>query len=101
MKAQLYLIAVILFYSTSCRHNQQQHQEHDHDHDEAHGHNEHHEELVFDYTIYNKKYEFFIESAPLVAGEKGNMRVHITRLSDFKPVQDGSMEVVLQVNGNN
>lgn len=88
-------------------HDHDHHDDHDHDHevhraaddhghdheDDDHGHGE--SEPVVVITHYTKSTELFMEHPPLVRGEPVRMIVHLTRLSDFKPVRVGSLEVRL------
>ncbi len=45
-------------------------------------------------TAYSAKSELFMEYEPPVAGEKAGFLVHLTRLSDFKPVTEGGLKMV-------
>lgn len=45
-------------------------------------------------TAYSAKSELFMEYAPPVVGEKVEFLVHLTRLSDFKPVTEGGLKMV-------
>lgn len=45
-------------------------------------------------TAYSAKSELFMEYDPPVAGEKAGFLVHLTRLSDFKPVTAGGLKLV-------
>lgn len=45
-------------------------------------------------TAYSAKSELFMEYDPPVAGEKTGFLVHLTRLSDFKPVTEGGLKLV-------
>lgn len=45
-------------------------------------------------TAYSGKSELFMEYEPPVAGEKAGFLVHLTRLSDFKPVTEGGLKMV-------
>lgn len=46
-------------------------------------------------TQFTGSTELFVEFAPLVAGERGAMIVHFTRLADYQPVTEGRLDVVL------
>ncbi|MGE5153157.1 MAG: efflux RND transporter periplasmic adaptor subunit [Bdellovibrio bacteriovorus] len=50
-------------------------------------------------TLYGDKTELFAEVPPLVAGERADLLVHLTRLSDFKPVTEGEVTVALSGGG--
>lgn len=45
-------------------------------------------------TAYSAKSELFMEYDPPVAGEKTGFLIHLTRLSDFKPVTEGGLKLV-------
>lgn len=45
-------------------------------------------------TAYSAKSELFMEYDPPVAGEKTGFLIHLTRLSDFKPVTEGGLKMV-------
>ena len=47
------------------------------------------------YTHFTPKTELFVEFDPLVAGAKSTFAAHFTRLSDYKPVAAGTVEVIL------
>ncbi len=42
-------------------------------------------------TVWTEKTEVFFEYPPMVAGVKAPWGIHLTRLSDFKPVTEGSL----------
>ncbi len=46
-------------------------------------------------TNWTGKTELFMEHPPLIAGEKARFAIHLTRLSDFKPLTEGRVEVRL------
>ena len=45
-------------------------------------------------TAYSEKSEVFMEFDPPVAGEQGAYLIHLTRLADFKPVNEGGLKLV-------
>lgn len=47
------------------------------------------------YTHFTPRTELFVEFDPLVAGAKSTFAAHFTRLSDYKPVTAGNVEVIL------
>ena len=47
------------------------------------------------YTHFTPQTELFVEFDPLVAGAKSTFAAHFTRLSDYKPVAAGTVEVIL------
>ncbi len=47
------------------------------------------------YTHFTAQTELFVEFDPLVAGAKSTFAAHFTRLSDYKPITAGKVEVIL------
>jgi membrane fusion protein, heavy metal efflux system len=47
------------------------------------------------YTHFSPRTELFVEFDPLVAGAKSTFAAHFTRLSDYKPVPEGTVDVIL------
>lgn len=50
-------------------------------------------------THFSERTELFVEFAPLVAGERSAFAAHFTRLADFKPVTEGTVDIVLSGGG--
>jgi membrane fusion protein, heavy metal efflux system len=50
-------------------------------------------------TAWGQKYEIFAEVAPLIAGEPAMSGTHVTVLSDFSPLRQGSVSAVLRGGG--
>lgn len=67
-------------------------------HDAHHQDGESHAEKVT-LTSYSQDYEIYCESSPLVAGQQARMLVHVTRLSDFKPLPQARLSLCLAVGG--
>ena len=68
------------------------------------GHDTHHQEgdsqeTQVTFTSYSQDYEVFCESAPLIAGQQVRMLLHVTRLSDFKPLAQGRLSLTLTIVG--
>jgi len=79
-------------------HDDHKHDDHGHnDHEEHHDHGGHHahegemEPVVV--TQYNGLTELFMEYNPLIKGESVTFIVHLTKLSNFHPVTEGSVEI--------
>ncbi|MFP5373939.1 MAG: efflux RND transporter periplasmic adaptor subunit, partial [Gammaproteobacteria bacterium] len=51
------------------------------------------------YTHFTPRTELFVEFDPLVAGAKSTFAAHFTKLSDYKPVTEGTVEVILSGGG--
>ncbi len=69
-----------------------------HDHSagehEAHGHGGGEIENIR-FTVFSAKHELFAEMTPLIIGKESEFVVHFTKLSDFKPITKGSLEIIL------
>lgn len=72
-------------------HDEQGHDEHD---DDEHGHDEHGEELEL--TAWSASHEFYMQHPRPVAGEPMHGHAHLTRLSDFQPVEGARMRLILE-----
>lgn len=82
-KIAFFVAAAVLACATvSCRHNEAEEHEHHHEHGEQ-------------MTAYNNDFELFAEVGSLVVGEECNILAHLTRLSNFKPLD--STKVVMRV----
>jgi RND family efflux transporter MFP subunit len=64
-----------------------------HPHETGHDHEGHLKPLAL--TRFSDQTELFVEMPPLIAGEPSEVLVHLTRLSDFKPVAEGEVRVTL------
>jgi cobalt-zinc-cadmium efflux system membrane fusion protein len=77
------------------------HDDHDGHEDEgeedAHGHGHGAGALAF--TRWTDRTELFVEFPPLVVGQKSPFAAHLTRLSDFRPVDHGTVTVLLTGGG--
>lgn len=71
-----------------------------HHHHESEAHEHHHDEDVkLLITTYNEEYELYAECTPFVAKEEGELLIHVTRLSDFKPLATGQLTVAMLCDG--
>ena len=70
----------------------------DHGHDD-HGHGGHDYPAVV-VTHFTEQTELFVEYPALTVGRKSAFAVHLTRLSDFKPVREGKVVVILSGAGS-
>lgn len=50
-------------------------------------------------TTWGERYEIFPETAPLVAGSASSAHTHVTVLSDFSPLRQGSVSIMLRGSG--
>lgn len=66
---------------------------HHHDTDDHHLHDG--EQM----TAYTADYELFAEMPPLIVGEECTILAHLTRLSDFKPLDSVQVDLLLSVDG--
>ncbi|HSV87311.1 MAG TPA: efflux RND transporter periplasmic adaptor subunit [Bacteroidales bacterium] len=100
-KTIIYLIASVVFFSTACnRQPATQGHGHGHTHDviggHAHddqGHDHEHGDGAMTFTLFSEGYELFVEFPALVVGQTSEFAIHITKLSNFRPVEQGSMTV--------
>lgn len=84
-KIALFVAAALLAGATiSCHHN------------EADGH-EHHHEHGEQMTAYNNDFELFAEVNPLIVGEECDILAHLTRLSNFKPLDSTKVTMVVKL----
>lgn len=70
---------------------------HDGHTDDAHAHGS--SEAVERYTHFTETSELFLEMPPLVAGQAAQFAVHLTRLSDYRPLAVQAVRVVLTGGG--
>lgn len=79
------------------------HGEEDHAHEKAHAEGEAHEHgsdlPTQSATVWTERTELFVEFSPLIAGEESKFAVHLTRLSDFRPLTSGVVTVRLKPAG--
>ncbi len=63
----------------------------------AHDDDHHHEEASASWSVtaWGELYEVFLEVDPLIAGEAATAHAHVTVLSDFVPMTEGSVEILL------
>ncbi len=70
------------------------HDDHGHGHGEGQGHDDHgHGDGTTVITHFTDQTELFVEFGPLVAGQTTEAAAHITRLSDFRALTAGRLEV--------
>ena len=69
-----------------------------HNANEGEEHHHHHEEHL-QLTSYSDSWEVYAEAHPFVTGEESPVLAHMTRLSDFKPLAEGEVTAVLEING--
>ena len=88
MRVNIYVAALAAVCLAGCGQRQQAaadpHQGHNHD-----------ESLQI--TSYSDNYELYIEATPLATGHDCDLRVRITRLSDFKPLAGASVKATLEI----
>lgn len=89
MKVNLIISALLIVLLVACRHS--------HSHNTSHHHED--ETPGFQYTAYSNDFEIFAEADAFVAGLESNVLTHITVMPDFKPLEQGSVTLVLTVNG--
>lgn len=95
MKFKILWIVVFALIIASCNQDIENVQKDEHAHEEG----EEHEEVKFQYTSYNSRYELFAEADAFVVGEEANVLSHFSILPDFKAVEKGEITLILTVNG--
>ncbi len=105
MKILSYIIVGFLLLSCTSQSKDHNHEEHDHEH-EVHDHDateEHHDEHEQEHdhgqeqvTFFSDALEVFAEYNHPVIGETLEIRLHITRLENYKPFSSGKVEVNFQ-----
>ena len=89
MKKISALALVCALLCTACHnHTESAHEEHAH---EAHSHEHEHEKLLL--ASYSDELEIFLAAEPLSAGGHSEIIAHVTRLSDFKPLDSVPVSV--------
>ena len=91
MKQKLILILALTTVLAGCHRAQETGHAHDHDHD--------HGEVKLVFTAYSDHFEVFAEADPFAAGYPSAILVHLTTLSDFKPLAEGRVTISL-ITGN-
>lgn len=70
-------------------------------HPSGHEHDEHGEPeaVKFQYTAYSDNFELFAEADAFIVGQPSNVLSHLSTLPDFRAVEQGSITIVLTING--
>jgi len=48
------------------------------------------------FTVFSTQHELFAEVTPMIQGKEVQFTVHFTKLTDFKPVTKGSLQIILK-----
>jgi RND family efflux transporter MFP subunit len=76
-----------------------EHDDHDgEEHGDEHGHD--HDDEVVRWTSFGGSTQLYAEYPPLHENESATIRVHLTRLDDWRPLNDAAVTVVLDVGGS-
>ncbi len=81
-----YVISAVIFFLliiTGCQHS---------DHTQQHSESPE----AISYTLFKGDYELFMEFDPLISNDTSDFIVHLTTLSDYKPVRDGLVSISLK-----
>ena len=81
-------MALVLGMVPACHHAGE-----DHDHEHEHHHD------AEQYTAYGADFELFAEAEPFVVGQESEVAAHLTRLSNFKPLDSTQVKISLVVDG--
>jgi RND family efflux transporter MFP subunit len=87
MKSRIYLFVIVALFIAGCNLKRDAEIK------------EEHEDPKFQYTAYSNDFELFAEADAFVAGETANVLSHFSILPDFKAVENGSIMLILTVNG--
>jgi RND family efflux transporter MFP subunit len=88
MKAKLYYwLALVLFVFSACQNQPTE--------EDTHAHST--EEVSFKYTVYESGWELFAEADPFIKDETSGILAHITDLTDFSPLREGTVTASLIV----
>jgi len=82
-----------IVFMTGCGHKQS-HEHEEEQESEGHTHDE-----TLQLTAYSRDFEVFAEATPFAAGHDSEVLAHITRLSDFKPLDSASVAMTLIAGG--
>lgn len=58
-----------------------------------------HEDVKIQITAYSNEYELYAEADPFVVGHESNVLCHFSNLPDFTALTEGSVNIILAVNG--
>ncbi len=86
IKYRIFFFSVLAIFFAGCKN----------DADQEHVENE---GTSIQYTVYTPDYELFIEADPFVREKKSGVLLHLTRLADFKPVENDNLRVSFSING--
>ncbi len=88
----LYFFSLLALLAVSCgsSHNEEK---------EGHGHGHEHGEVSLALQAYGPLYELYAEADPMAAGDEGHVMVHLTRLSDFKPLEKATVSLRMTSGG--
>lgn len=87
----LFLLLLVLGF-TGCRNNDSQSVSEESDHSHGAG--------SIPFTAFSDSCEYFAEIKPMIKGQPTEATIHITRLSDYKPFNEGQMGIRVIQNGN-
>lgn len=93
----------ILEYHEHNEHHEQDGHSHDNDkhHENDDGHSSHdHPDVAESYTLYSDHFELFVEFTPFIAGNTSEFTAHYTWLSNFKPLEKGSLTITFLQGGS-
>ena len=94
------MVAIVATFLAACNQQNKAEADHEgHDHETGAALSGVHEEPKIQYTAYSNDFELFAEADAFVAGEKANVLSHFSVLPDFKAVENGTIKLVLTVNG--
>ena len=90
MKNKFFITAIVIaLFLVGCNHSHT-HETDEHDHDE-----------VLQLAAYSADFEVFAEATPFVVGQTSELLAHFSHLENFKPLEEGSVTVCLNIGMEN
>lgn len=86
-KFRITLLIFLSLFLYACRHHHHHHDDTDED------------SPSFQYTVYSEHFELFAEAEAFVVGHTSAIYAHFTSVNNFKPLESGSITLLLKVNG--
>jgi len=100
MNLKIFIVAFLATFLAACNQQKKAEADHDdHDHETEAATSGEHEEPKFQYTAYSNEFELFAEADAFVVGEEANVLSHFSILPSFKAVEQGSITIILTING--
>ncbi|MDD4108054.1 MAG: efflux RND transporter periplasmic adaptor subunit [Prolixibacteraceae bacterium] len=100
LRILILVLFTIILASCNQQHNEEaDHEGYDHENEATQFGEPGHEVPKFQYTAYSNDFELFAEADAFIAGKTANILSHFSILPYFKPLESGTIKMVLTVNG--